>query len=207
MRTGGEGGVKQLPRTASGQTPSRACSIITFSTFGLNDRRPASDTPAAAGTPAAADTPAAAAIAAAAAAAAAKAAAAKAAKAAKAKAAKAKAATHPATQAAGKTNGGFYHNSSDEDAEEDAEEDEESDSPDDDLFLSPSELAKKHGSTKDWKFYDSNAPQPPSYLACLPLAPENAIGRSFILTRDYPPFATYLAKEQAGFLGWMSTAA
>ena len=66
-------------------------------------------------------------------------------------------------------------------------------------------MAAKYGSSKDWKFYESNAPQlpPPN----LPFAPTNAIGRTFILPRDYPPFAHYLAKEQAGFLGWMGTAA
>ena len=71
------------------------------------------------------------------------------------------------------------------------------------MFLAAEEVAAKY--CKDWKFYESNAPQlpPPN----LPFAPTNAIGRTFILPRDYPPFAPYLAKEQAGFLGWMGTAA
>ena len=75
----------------------------------------------------------------------------------------------------------------------------------DDRSLSTKARASKFGSSDEWKFYDSNSPQLPP--PALPFAPHNAIDRTFILPRDYPPYAHYLAKEKQGFLGWMGTAA
>jgi len=75
----------------------------------------------------------------------------------------------------------------------------------DDRSLSTKARASKFGSSDEWTFYDSNSPQLPP--PALPFAPHNAIDRTFILPRDYPPYARYLAKEKQGFIGWMGTAA
>lgn len=83
---------------------------------------------------------------------------------------------------------------------------------DDDLFLDPLEHARKYGSTVDWKYYESKPPPLP--LRPPPFVADNAIGRTFVLSRDYPPFSAYAAAEDArkslkkgAFLGWMGTSA
>ena len=37
------------------------------------------------------------------------------------------------------------------------------------------------------------------------IEPKTAVGCTFILPRDYPPYSTFAAKEKRGFLGWMGT--
>lgn len=71
---------------------------------------------------------------------------------------------------------------------------------DDDPLLTVQATADKYGSSDDWKFFTSNASQLPS-----PVPVEIAVGRAFILPRDYPPFARYLTGEGPDFLGWMGT--
>ena len=71
---------------------------------------------------------------------------------------------------------------------------------DDDPLLTVQATADKYGSSDDWKFFTSNASQLPS-----PVPVEIAVGRAFILPRDYPPFARYLTGEGSDFLGWMGT--
>ena len=71
---------------------------------------------------------------------------------------------------------------------------------DDNPLLTVQAMANKYGSSDDWKFFTSNAPQLPS-----PVPVEIAVGRAFILPRDYPPFARYLTGEGSDFLGWMGT--
>lgn len=96
--------------------------------------------------------------------------------------------------------------SSDDDADDgadDAPNDGPEDGRDDDLFFTTEERASKYGSSPDWKFDAANTPQ--HLQPTLAIAPENAIGRTFMLPRDYAPFAGHLADEEAGFLGWMGT--
>ena len=122
-------------------------------------------------------------------------------------AAKAKPAATTTTKAA-KATAAEQHDSSEEhdSSKDDAKDDDDQDDDrEDDLFLTTAERASKYGCSIDWKFYDSNAPQLPP--PALPFTPDNAINRTFILPRDYPPYASYLAKEKQGFLGWMGTAA
>ena len=71
---------------------------------------------------------------------------------------------------------------------------------DDNPLLTVQAMANKYGSSDDWKFFTSNASQLPS-----PVPVEIAVGRAFILPRDYPPFARYLSGEGSDFLGWMGT--
>jgi len=76
---------------------------------------------------------------------------------------------------------------------------------DDDLFLDATEMASQYGSSLDWKFTSRNAPQLPQPGPAI--APENAVGRVFILPGEYPPFAKDRANEGADFVGWMGNAA
>jgi len=70
-----------------------------------------------------------------------------------------------------------------------------------DQDITAQETAEKYGSSFDWKFFTSNAPQfpPPEPV----IATDIAVGRAFILPRDYPPYANFLIGEGVDFVGWM----
>lgn len=79
---------------------------------------------------------------------------------------------------------------------------------DDDLFTDPvtaKEMAEQYGSSVDWKFTSRNAPKLPQPGPAI--APENAVGRVFILPGEYHPYAKYRASEGKDFVGWMGNAA
>jgi len=67
-------------------------------------------------------------------------------------------------------------------------------------------MAFKYGSTADWKFTSKNLP-PPLSPPGPPIAPENAVGRFFILPGGYSPYAVYRAREGKDFVGWMGNSA